>query len=216
MLAKDSNASFYQKMPLDIFKGFAEKIGLANGEDIDQIYEDIKDSNLLIEFGSGYGRVLKALSQKKFPGKVVGIERVHELTELLKEKATDKITIIEEDLCYLDWHQEKADAILWMWSGILELTPEDQENVIKKAFTMLKDGGKLIIECPYNDSISKVGMLSNDKKIVVKESWGVLDATLVESEDIENYSSKAGFSSHSLRKYQTTTNLTRAIYTLIK
>ncbi|NME67442.1 class I SAM-dependent methyltransferase [Flammeovirga aprica] len=203
-------------MPLKIFKGFAEKIGLANGEDVDQIYEDIKDSALLIEFGSGYGRVIKALKAKNFKGKVVGIERVHELTEVLKENAGENITIIEDDLCYLDWHREKADTILWMWSGILELTPEDQEEVIKKAYNMLVDGGRLIIECPFNDSISKVGMLSNDKKIVVKESWGVLDATLVESNDIENYSSKAGFSSHSLLKYETTTNLTRAIYTLIK
>ncbi|KXX71999.1 bifunctional 2-polyprenyl-6-hydroxyphenol methylase/3-demethylubiquinol 3-O-methyltransferase UbiG [Flammeovirga sp. SJP92] len=216
MLAKDNNASFYSNMPLDIFMGFAEKIGLAEGEDIDQIYEEIKDSSLLIEFGSGYGRVIEALQTKKFQGKVVGVERVHELAELLKQKAGNNVTIVEDDLCYLDWHKEKADTILWMWSGILELTPEDQENVIKKAYNMLVDGGRLIIECPFNDSISKVGMLSNDKKIVVKEAWGVLDATLVETKDIENYSSNAGFSSHSLRKYVTTTNLTRAIYTLIK
>ncbi|MBD0402821.1 bifunctional 2-polyprenyl-6-hydroxyphenol methylase/3-demethylubiquinol 3-O-methyltransferase UbiG [Flammeovirga sp. EKP202] len=216
MLAKDSNASFYSNMPLDIFMGFAEKIGLSEGEDVDQIYEDIKESSLLIEFGSGYGRVIQALKTKNFQGQIVGIERVHELTEILKEKASENITIVEDDLCYLDWHREKADTILWMWSGILELTPDDQQKVITKAYDMLVDGGQLIIECPFNDSISKVGMLSNDKKIVVKEAWGVLDATLVESNDIENYSSNAGFSSHSLRKYETTTNLTRAIYTLIK
>lgn len=215
MMTKDSNASFYENMPLETFKEFAEKIGLANGEDLCQIYELIKDSKTIVEFGSGYGRVLQALSDQKFSGKIFAIERVHELALLLERKFTD-VTIIEEDLCVLNWDGNQVDTILWMWSGILELTPENQEKVIKKAFQMLNKGGRLIIECPYNNSISKVGMLSNDKKIVVKESWGVLDATLVEVEDIAKYSSNAGFSTHLLHKYSTTTNLTRAIYTLIK
>ncbi|TRX68861.1 class I SAM-dependent methyltransferase [Flammeovirga kamogawensis] len=213
---KDSNTAFYENMPLDTFQNFADQIGLANGEDLDVVFDSINKTPTLMEFGSGYGRILKALSRKNFQGNVIAVERVSDLVALLELKYSSKVKVLHEDLCDLEWEDNSIDTILWMWSGILELKPEDQQLVIKKAHSWLKEGGRLIIECPKNNSISKVGMLSNDKKVVVKEDWGVLDATLVDAEDIALYSSRAGFSSHSLQTYETTTHLIRAIYTLIK
>ncbi|ANQ47560.1 class I SAM-dependent methyltransferase [Flammeovirga sp. MY04] len=210
------NVAFYQNMPIQVFKKFADQIGLANGEDLDQVYNTIKEGKEIMEFGSGYGRIVKGLKDKGYNGKLYAVEIVDALIDKLSLQKTDNIEIIHSDLTELEWKNDSLDYILWMWSGILELTEDEQQAVIKKAYKWLKKGGALIIECPMNKAISKVGMLSNDKKIVVEEEWGVLNATLVEAEDVALYSSKAGFESHSLQTYTTTTNLTRAIYTLKK
>ncbi|NLR91023.1 MULTISPECIES: class I SAM-dependent methyltransferase [Flammeovirga] len=213
---KEGNVAFYQKMPLDIFKGFADQIGLAGGEDLQQVYATIQEDAVIMELGSGYGRIINSLKANNFKGKIIAVEIVDTLVDILKQNSSDDIQVVQADVCALDWEEESVDIILWMWSGILELSADDQKLAIEKAYKWLKKGGRMIIECPYNDSISKVGMLSNDKKIVVEEEWGVLNATLVEEQDVAFYSSKAGFKEYSLDTYETTTQLTRAIYTLIK
>ncbi|OHX68183.1 class I SAM-dependent methyltransferase [Flammeovirga pacifica] len=212
----EGNVAFYENMPIKVFKHFADQIGLAKGEDLDQIYTTISNGKEIMEFGSGYGRIVKSLKKKGFKGNLYAVEIVDGLVEKLKLEEDDQVKVIHSDLRSLQWEENSLDYILWMWSGILELTSKEQEEVICKAYKWLKKGGAFIIECPMDKAISKVGMLSNDKKIVVEQEWGVLNATLVEAEDVAFYSSKAGFESHSLHTYCTTTDLTRAIYTLKK
>ncbi len=209
----DSNLSFYQNIDLDVFRHYAKIIGLDSGADIEIIYPYIADSQVIVELGSGYGRAIHWIHQKGFRGKIIAIERVPEFVKYLSEHFPNSIDILQQDIREFELPQ-KVNAILWLWSGILEQSPEEQEFSVKKCYDFLEKDGKLIIETPYQN-LHRFGEKKADKKVKFETEWGVLDAYFTEIEDVKHFAQKAGFS-FSYQIYTTATNLERIIYLLVK
>ncbi|MEH0156992.1 class I SAM-dependent methyltransferase [Limibacter armeniacum] len=217
-LQKDGNFSFYENITLEKFQYFANVIGLHTGKDIDIIYPRIKDAEEIVELGPGYGRALDFILEKGYKGKITGVERIPQFVNYMNERYKGSVTVEELDI--RDYRFElprKVGAVLWLWSGILELTAEEQLNCIAECSRSLVDGGVLVIEAPYQE-IKKLGNVedSSSKKIKFETEWGTLNAYFTSLDDIENFASKTGFSRVDYTVYKTDTDLERVVYFLYK
>lgn len=209
----DKNIDFYKKIDLDKFKEFARLIGLDTKIDIDLIYPHIQSAKILVEFGAGYGRVIDALLEKKFEGKIFAYERVHELVTYLKAKlkkygSPKSVELIEED--FKTTKLKKIDAVLWLWSGFLELSPQEQQENVSRIYNALNEKGILVIEIPIE--VKHIGTPTDRKMIKVETDWGSMEAYMPSYEELVSYGTKAGFVNIERINYNTSTNLKRTIY----
>ncbi|PWJ43675.1 methyltransferase family protein [Sediminitomix flava] len=200
-------------MEISQFKKFANLIGLDQGEDIDEIYDEISKADRVLELGSGYGRVIEVLRRKGFKGVISGVERSLKLREYVQNTFNEDVRLFKELPLELN---EKFDAILYVWSGILEQERDIQKDIVKQCAELLDEGGKLLIETPFKE-IKKLGDLKEDTKTIrVKEEWGTLSAYFTSAQDIEEYAKEAGFKNIREVYYHTRTNLSRIFYILQK
>lgn len=209
----DANIEFYRRIGASKLQELAALQGLAQTPEIPLLMPIIKDAQLLVEIGAGYGRIVKGLKNNGFQGKVVAQERCPELCQVLRQDCNGDAEIFEADIKRQQYPQ-KPDVLLWMWSGILEFTPEEQQSVIQSLFGHLQKGGILVIEIPRE--IRYVGKPIDERKIVVDTEWGRLDAYLPSEEELLTYGAKAGFAHHQTIHYQTDTGLKRSMYVFEK
>jgi trans-aconitate methyltransferase len=209
----DKNIDFYRNIKMDTFQHLAGVIGFDTSVDIDILFPIVKEASTLLELGAGYGRVIKALLHRGFKGKIIAVERVAELIDYLKQHIPELVVLQQQDIKHLQLNQE-VEAITWLWSGILELSNEEQKETVKHLYTLLATNGVLILEIPRK--VKYVGVHIGDQKIKVEAEWGTLDAYLPRHEEMIAYSQAAGFTSIQCIEYQTNTQLDRSLYILRK
>ncbi len=205
----DANIDFYRRIGANKLREMAALQGLSQGPEIPLLMPYIQNTDLLIEIGAGYGRIVKALRANGFKGRIVAQERCPELCRVLREDCGDDAEIFEADIKCRQYPQS-PDALLWMWSGILEFTPQEQQAVINQLFHHLNPGGILVIEIPRE--IRYIGKPVDERKIVVDTEWGRIDAYLPSEEELLAYSKNAGFNHLQTIHYQTDSGLKRSMY----
>ncbi len=209
----DKNIDFYRHIKMETFQHLAGVIGFHTDVDVDILFPIVKEAKVLVELGAGYGRVVKALLQKGFAGKIIAVERIEEFIAYLKQHIPEIVVLQQQDIKHLQL-TEQVDAITWLWSGILELSKEEQAQSVKHLYHLLNKNGVLLLEIPRK--VKYVGVHIGDQKIKVETEWGTLDAYLPRHEEMEQYGKDAGFSSVQLIEYQTTTQLDRSLYVFRK
>lgn len=210
----DENLKFYENIEINRFTEFAKIIGLDKGIDIDKIFYLIKKSEVIAEIGAGYGRAIDVISKKGYKGKIYAVERVAHLVSYMSHHFAnnDSINILQDDVKKLTL-PEKVDTILWIWSGILELSLIEQEEALLQIKTQLKPNGSVILETPYQE-VKFIGKKSTDNFIRFETEWGKIEAYLSTYDDIKQISKKAGFHNVEQILYKTATDLTRVFYVL--
>jgi SAM-dependent methyltransferase len=214
MMESDGNWAFYEGMKLESFMNFAKLTGFDTGIDVDILYPMVKDAALLVELGAGYGRAIDFLLQKGFKGEIVAVDRIPHLVALLEERFHGRVQCLCQNIVQLSLPQP-ADAIVWLWSGILELTVADQARSVRQLYKNLKPGGLLILESPHKE-IKIVGKHATNRHIQLRTEWGELNAFLPTPEEIEAYSKQVGFSSFEMKFYTSATGLARVFYIMRK
>lgn len=209
----DANIDFYRRIGANKLREMAALQGLSQGPEIPLLMPYIQNARLLVEIGAGYGRIVKALKVNGFQGHIVAQERCPELCRVLREDCGEDAEIFEADI-KRNRYPQSADALLWMWSGILEFTPEEQQEVITQLFQHLNPGGILVIEIPRE--IRYIGKPVDERKIVVDTEWGRLDAYLPSEDELLAYGKNAGFTHLQTIYYQTDSELKRSIYVFEK
>lgn len=209
----DANIDFYRRIGANKLRELAAIQGLTQTPEIPLLMPLIKDARLLIEIGAGYGRIIKGLKNNGFRGKIVAQERCPELCAVLRSDCADEAEVFQADI-KRQLYPEQPDALLWMWSGILEFTPEEQQTVIRRLFAHLKCDGILVIEIPRE--IRHVGKPIDERRIIVDTEWGRLDAYLPSEEELLDYTEKAGFTPLQTIHYQTESGLKRSMYVFKK
>ncbi|WP_027001432.1 class I SAM-dependent methyltransferase [Hugenholtzia roseola] len=208
-----NNIDFYQNIEIEKFKEIAKKSGFDTGIDIELIYPDIAKAEVLVELGLGYGRTVEHLRRLGFEGRMYALERSEKFLDYAKkEKVLESEAILPQDIRHIDL-PEKADAILWLWSGILEQTLEQQKYSICKIREYLKPKGKLFIEAPQGN-LKVVGVKIDKHYIRVETEWGILEAYLPYEEDIRQMAAQCGYQNVRTLPYLTPTGLERIIYIL--
>jgi SAM-dependent methyltransferase len=210
----DENLNFYENIEINRFSEFAKIIGLDKGVDIEEIFHLIKDTEVIAEIGAGYGRAINAILDRGYTGKVYAVERVAHLASYMCHHFANKdsVNILQDDVKKLSL-PEKVNAVLWIWSGILELSLSEQQEALIRIKTQLKPHGRVILETPYQD-VKFIGKKSNDNYIRFETEWGKIEAYLSTYEDIKQISKKAGFNNVEQLLYKTATDLTRVFYIL--
>ncbi len=210
-----ANIDFYRNIEIEKFKELAGVTGFDTGIDIDQIYPQIKDAKAIAELGVGYGRAVQQLLKRGYEGKIYGVERVKSLLDRMeKEYENENVFMLHQDIEELDL-PEKVDAVLWLWSGVLEQNLEQQRDSICKIRKYLKTGGKVFIEAPQ-DKIKFVGIKINKHYIRVEMEWGTLDTYMPYEDDMRLIKESCHYSSLETIKYQSVTGLDRVFYVFEK
>ncbi|MGB0523649.1 MAG: class I SAM-dependent methyltransferase [Flammeovirgaceae bacterium] len=213
-IVTDENFSFYKRMNLKDFKHFAHLTGFDTGVDIDILFPYLKDVKELVELGAGYGRAIHFLLDRGYKGKITAVDRVGRFLELLKEKYGERINTLHQDIRNLKL-THPVDGIMWLWSGISELSHKEQEQSVQNIYKNLSEGGMFILESPYK-KIKIVGEHKSPQHITLTTDWGRLDAYLPNEEEIQRYAESAGFASLETLHYQSETGLDRIFYILRK
>lgn len=209
----DKNMGFYQNIKMETFKHLAGVIGFDTAIDVELLFPIVKNAKVLLELGAGYGRVVKALLARGFAGKIIAVERVTSFINHLKLNIPEIVVLQQQDIKHLEL-KEKADAITWLWSGILELSKEEQAEVVKHLYSLMNESGVLVLEIPRK--VKFVGVMVGEQKIKVETEWGSLDAYLPKHEEMLEYGKNAGFASVEQLDYQTATHLDRSMYVMRK
>jgi SAM-dependent methyltransferase len=207
-LFNDSNIGFYQYIKIDTFKSFAELQGFDTCIDVATIFPYLQSANVLLELGAGYGRVVRGLLERGFQGKIIAVERVAELIDYLKNNIPEIVVLEQQDLKKLTL-DVAAEAITWMWSGILELSPTEQMRTIQHLHSLMAQGGRLFIEIPRK--VKYVGVHIDEQRIKVEADWGKIDAYMPRHDELLDYGHQAGFSNITWIEYETN-KLERIVY----
>ncbi len=210
----DNNLLFYKNIGLDPFKELSERGGFSSFKDMELISPYISTEASILELGAGYGRCLEYFIKKGHKGKITGVEVIQPLIDYLKEHFKDKAEIISADIKKLEL-PEKYDVALWMWSGIIDFSKEEQLECCKRLYNILHVGGKLFIDVPRM-GVQTIASHIDSQNLVLTTDHGVIKAYIPNEVDMENIKTVVGFSRLIKIEYSTTTDKKRTVYMLEK
>ncbi len=118
--------------------------------EIEFVLERIKPSDLVLELGCGYGRVLE-----RFVGRVrtvIGIDTSHESLRLAQEKMRDRpfCYLLRMNAVQLGFHNQQFDIVACIQNGISAFKV-DQRTLIGEAIRVTKPGGRVLFSS-YSES----------------------------------------------------------------
>ncbi|MDB5257105.1 MAG: hypothetical protein JWM14_1800 [Chitinophagaceae bacterium] len=214
MSGNDSNKKFYNTVPLDVFQSLTRQGGFDECIDLELIEKHIAASATIMEVGAGYGRCVDFLLTKKQDAKILAVEQSPQFSKVLSEKYKNqsRVQVIHEDIKTLVV-SDTLDIVLWLFSGLLDFSKEEQPIVMKRLRSFLKNEGKLFIDIPQLAELT-VAKYTSAQDIVMETPYGNISTFLPAFKDIEVYALQAGFSKVSVIHYLTTTQKKRSIFML--
>ncbi|MEK6934079.1 MAG: hypothetical protein AABW75_04335 [Nanoarchaeota archaeon] len=205
------NWAFYDNMPQrTLTKRFEKPSGLDGALELDLIQNLWKPASSILEVGAGEGRIIQGLIERKYNGDIYAVERSNNLCKFLFNNFSDfknvhvlKMNLNEDNL-------PKANLGLWLWSGILEFSKDQQSDLIRK---IRKNVPILVIDAIHikskNNATSQNGQYAE-----IKTDWGIIRAYIPTEEDIKSYAKKADSYLKKVIYYKTKTGRDRLMYIL--
>ncbi len=212
LIHNDGNQDFYNFIKIEKFKEFTAITGFDTSPDVNILFPLIAQKTPLVELGAGYGRVVDSLLKLGYKGEIMAVERVKELVLHLQTlyAGNNQVKILEQDMKYLKLPQ-KAGAVLWLWSGVMEMSLSELMLTLSNLNAQMQRQAILILEMPYK-TIKLVGEYENDKTIILKTDWGTLRAYFAEETEILDCAQSSGFIFQKSILYQTHKGLDRVLY----
>jgi hypothetical protein len=210
----DQNLEFYNNIDIDPFKLLAQVGGFNTFNDLELAFPHIVKSDSILEIGAGYGRCLDFLIRKKYPGKIIAVEQSEKLAAYLSLHYKHRAEIIHENIKALHL-SVKVDAALWMWSGLIDFSAEEQLQSIKNISAVLNAGGKLVIDLPRS-GVQTIAQHHDKKNISFESPYGTLMCYIPDAEDISRYAEAADFKKVLQQDYCTSTDKQRTLFILEK
>jgi phospholipid N-methyltransferase len=208
------NSMFYENISLEAQKNFAVLAGLNDHADLREIHDLIEPANSILEVGACYGRVLEYLQQFKSLHDVEVIERSSKFHQYL-------LTQYENALIHhsgvLQFNTDKKfDLILWLWSGITDFAPYEQQAIIEKFYNLLSENGKLVVEtCPHSHKVPSQLLFHNNFYYIEREQCSLF-GYIPTPEKFAEYNRLVSKKSIAHKQYKTATGLKREIYIISK
>jgi SAM-dependent methyltransferase len=210
----DYNVNFYNNLGIAPFKLLAEAGGFNTFSDLEIAYPYVQNAGAILELGAGYGRCIDFLLERKYSGKIIAVERNARLAHYLKKNYTHKAEIIQDDIKSFDL-KYPVDAALWMWSGFVDFSEEEQRQSIKRIYDLLSEQGKLLIDVP-RIGFPTIATHHDEKYLVLESQYGTLKCYVPDRADMENYACSSGFAKVSSKHYLTSTQKHRTLFILYK
>ncbi len=214
MSGNDSNKQFYNTVPLDVFQSLTQQGGFDECIDLELIEKDIPTSASIIEVGAGYGRCVDFLLNRKQEAKILAVEQSPQLSKVLEDKYKNQpsVQVINDDIKTVVI-PDKADVVLWLFSGLLDFSKEEQPVVLKRLRSFLKNDGKLFIDIPQLAALT-IAKYTSAQDIFMETPYGNISTFLPSVKEMEAYALQAGFSKVAVTDYHTSTEKKRSIYML--
>ena len=208
-----SNHLFYNNLGIDPFKLLAEVGGFSTFADLELAYPYIRRAKSILELGAGYGRCIEFFIHKKFGGKIIAVEQSSILIDYLRDRFPS-IEILQEDINQLRLKQ-KVDAALWMWSGFIDFSRDEQRKSIKLVSSLLTEKGVLVIDLPRL-GYQTIARHEDSQHLHFESPFGNLECYLPSFVDIKSYANDAGFPTVIPKDYLTATGKERTLFILQK
>ncbi|HXA00564.1 MAG TPA: class I SAM-dependent methyltransferase [Cytophagaceae bacterium] len=210
----EKNFDFYRNLGVDPFKKLAVVGGFNSFTDLELTYPFVKHSESILELGAGYGRCLDFFIAKEYTGKLIAVEQSDPLVKYLKQHYSSRVEILQEDIKTLEL-KEKVDAALWMWSGIIDFSKEEQLNTTRHIVSLLNHSGRLVVDTP-RIGFQTFATHSNDHTIHLDSSYGTLDCYIPDEKEMRELKEKLNMKQLDVIHYLTATDKQRTLYILTK
>ena len=210
----EKNFEFYRNLGVDPFKKLAVIGGFNSFTDLELTYPFVKHAGSILELGAGYGRCLDFFIAKGYTGKLIAVEQSDPLFQYLKEHYSPRVEILQEDIKTMKL-KEKVDVALWMWSGIIDFSKEEQLNTTRHIVSLLNPGGKLVIDTP-RFGFQTYATHSDEHTIHLDSSYGTLDCYIPDEKEMGELKEKLEMKNMDVIHYLTATDKQRTIYVLTK
>jgi len=210
----ERNFNFYNQIGIDTFQSLAQDGGFSTYVDLEIAYRYIQASENIVEIGAGYGRCIEFLMCKQHQGKIIAVEQSAKLCEYLRQKYESSVEIVEGDIYTISFDQ-KIDTALWMWSGIIDFSLEEQAANVKHIFDLLNSKGKLFIDIP-RIGIQTIASHIDQQRIKLTTDFGEIECYIPLSTEVKDYAHAAGFTRVDEINYETATDKKRTMYILKK
>lgn len=205
----DDNTDSYTAMPIEEFKNYIATSGLENNEDIQAIYDDhIKNTASVLEIGAGFGRVISALIDRDYRGKIVAVEKNKKLYDHLYNNYSNVATIINDDIL-INRPSQKFDVLLWIWGGFCEIPKSQQLQALEKLIPLLNKKGKIIIDAYRIEDEN-----SENKHFSMKTKHGMLYCYFASLPEFYRYAETINMEVDAVIDY-TKTTVTKIVKSLI-
>lgn len=207
------NAAYYEHIPTEIQRNFAEIGGLDTCCDLKQIEQFLFDAKSILEVGAGYGRILNYLINNKFGNKISAIERSSKFYNYLKNNFSNHAEIIYANLMKFQ-SNDKYDLILWMWSGISDFSKSEQLIALSRLSKHLSKNGLIIIDT-FSHKLKPINAsASNNQSYTVHVKNCTLYGYIPSPLEMEVYATKINLNSIKYIPYITPAERQRALYIL--
>lgn len=210
----EKNFNFYNQIGIDTFQSLAKDGGFSTYVDLEIAYRYIQSAENIVEIGAGYGRCIDFLLAKKHQGKIIAVEQSSKLCEHLREKYSSTVEIVEGNIYTISFDQT-IDTALWMWSGIIDFSLEEQAANVKHIFELLNTKGKLFIDIPRL-GIQTIASHIDQQHIRLTTDFGEIECYIPRSDEVKEYAEAAGFTRVDEINYETATDKKRTMYILMK
>jgi trans-aconitate methyltransferase len=208
------NFDFYNNIGVDTFQSMAVQGGFSTYADLEIVYQHIHPVNSILEIGAGYGRCINFLLQQQHKGSITAVEQSPVLIKHLVQHYAGRAEIIEGDINAIEI-KSPVDVILWMWSGILDFSKEEQAAAVKRLAGITAPGGKIFIDVPRM-GVQTIAEHTDQQHIKLTTAFGEVECYIPSNEEIQVYASSAGFTKVQQTNYETSTEKKRTMYILTK
>ena len=210
----DKNIDFYNKLGVEPFQKLSKVGGFDSWVDLEIVYPFIDTATSIMELGAGYGRCLDFFLAKGFTGKLIAIEKAKPYLDHLNKFYTGKVEVHDADIKKLAFNH-KVDVILWMFSGIIDFSREEQLECLKNLSRFLNKKGQLVLDVPRLGFKTYADHQDN-QRLKFDSEYGLLECYIPSIEDVTFYMKEAGFSNFIRKDYMTATQKARSMYILEK
>ncbi len=209
-----NNTQFYEVEKIQaILSNYAQRGGLQAGEDLDVIYNDIKDSSALLDVGAGYGRIIEQLLLRRYNGKIYAVEQSHIFCETLRKQFGNQIMLYEGNILTYQ-PSEKFPTILCLWSILTDFTPPEQIEFIQYLRDLLTQDGKIYLDTTIHNQQPANATSLQQQEYAIEELDGKLRGYIPSPEEVEAYCQQSGMRLEKMIRYQTSTQRLRIMYVL--
>lgn len=214
MKTNTSNFDFYKNIGVDNLSELAHIGGFDSWKDMEIAYPHVKDGSSILELGAAYGRCLDYLLTQNYEGEITAIEQSPKFIEHLESAYRGKVDIIHGDF-KSHLFNKRFDAILWMWSGILDFSEEEQQLAIEKLNSILNAKGVLIIDTP-RIGFQTFAEHDNSQSLHHESPYGNLQCYIPSLKELDTLTKNAGFSTIEQVDYETATAKQRSLFIVKK
>lgn len=207
-----NNFSFYKNIGVSNLKNLQEIGGFSSCNDMKIIWPFIKDASHILELGAGTGRCVEFLIENNFAGQITAIEQSEAFIEHLEKTYSKQATIISGDFKTYPF-KDKFNAVLWMWSGILDFSEKEQFEAFEKVKAITTPDAVLTIDTPLI-GFKTFAEHEDSQHLHLDSEYGSLDCFIPTPEDIKKLAEANGFSIIHQEDYSTSTDKKRTLFVL--
>lgn len=209
-----NNFGFYKNVGVKGLQEFSDTGGFTSWADMEHAYPILRDTSSVLELGAGYGRCLEFLIKEGYQGKMYAVEQSEEFVAHLEETFSAEVEIIAGDFNEVKL-PEAVDSVLWMWSGIIDFTEEEQQAMFNRLFGLLNRPGVLVVDAP-RIGFKTFAQHDDAQHLHYESPYGDLKCYIPSRSDMDRMCKEAGFASVEQIDYDTSTERQRSLFAIHK